>query len=247
MRLANKAAVITGAGSGIGLAAARLFVREGAQVVGGVYEPGDDAAIEGIAVPVRGDVSREEDAARLIRTAVERFGGLDILVNNAGIESPGTVTETTDEQWERMLDVNLKSVYLCSKHAVPEMLRRGGGAIVNTASINGIRGNHRLVAYSASKGGVVAMTMAMALDYADKNIRVNCVCPAAIEQTRMMERSIARQPDPERQRQYLIAKHPMGRLGRPEEVAAAILFLASDEASYISGVALPVDGARSIR
>jgi NAD(P)-dependent dehydrogenase (short-subunit alcohol dehydrogenase family) len=157
------------------------------------------------------------------------------------------VTETTDEEWHRVLDVNLKSQFLCARHAVPPMLARGKGAIVNNASINGIRGNHRLVGYSASKGGIVAMTMAMALDYAPRGIRVNCVCPAAIENTPMDARSAARAPDLKKHREYLIAKHPIGRLGQPEDVAYAMLFLASDEAGFITGVALPIDGGRSIR
>ena len=165
----------------------------------------------------------------VFRATVDLHGGLYILVNNAGIESPGTVTETTDEQWQRLIDVNLKGQFLCARQAVPLMLARGSGSIVNNASINGIRGNHRLVAYSASKGGVVAMTMAMALDYAPRGIRVNCVCPAAIENTRMDAISAARAPDPQQRREYLLAKHPIGRLGQPEDVAYAMLFLASDE------------------
>jgi NAD(P)-dependent dehydrogenase (short-subunit alcohol dehydrogenase family) len=247
MRLAGKVAVITGAGSGIGRAAALLFAAEGAAVVAGVYEPDGPEPLPSSIVAVPCDVTRDEDVARLFGAAIDRHGGLDILINNAGIESPGTVTETTDEQWQRLIDVNLKGQFLCARHAVPLMLARGRGAIVNNASINGIRGNHRLVAYSASKGGVVAMTMAMALDYAPRGIRVNCVCPAAIENTRMDAISAARAPDPQQRLEYLLAKHPIGRLGQPQEVAYAMLFLASDESSFITGVALPVDGGRSIR
>jgi NAD(P)-dependent dehydrogenase (short-subunit alcohol dehydrogenase family) len=254
MRLANKVAIITGAGAGIGRATALLFAREGARVVASFYESGDDVELERSAgelssriAAVRADVRREEDAAALARTAVERFGGLDILVNNAGIEMPGLATETTAEMWADIIDVNLKGVFFCSKHAVAEMLKAGRGAIVNISSINGIRGNHRLVAYSASKGGVVAITRAMALDHAPENIRVNCVCPATIENTRMMDASMKRQANPDEHRRYLLAKHPMGRLGRPEEVANAVLFLASDEASFITGITLPIDGGRSIR
>ncbi len=251
-RLDGKVALITGAGSGIGQAAALLFLREGARVIAGVYEPGDGPALERDTAPgslfsVEADISEDAGAARLVRAAVDHFGGLDILVNNAGTESPGTVTETTAEQWQRLIDVNLKGAFLCAKHAVPEMLKRGCGSIVNNASINAIRGNHRLVAYSASKGGVVGLTLAMAIDYAPRNIRVNCVCPATIEGTRMMDRSLAREADLPAQREYLLAKHPLGRLGRPAEVAYAMLFLASDEASFITGVVLPVDGGRSIR
>jgi NAD(P)-dependent dehydrogenase (short-subunit alcohol dehydrogenase family) len=253
MRLSTKVAIITGAGSGIGKAAALLFAGEGAQVVAGVYEPGDQERVEaearglaGAVKALRCDVTKERDAERLCELAVSCFGRLDILVNNAGIMIPGLVTETTDEEWGRLIDVNLKGAFLCSKYAVPAMLKNGGGSIVNNSSINAIRGNHRLVAYSASKGGVAALTRAMALDYAP-HIRVNCVCPGTIDDTRMLEGSIADTLDKEKAREYFVAKHPMGRLGRPEEVARAILFLASDEASFITGVALPVDGGRSIR
>ncbi len=247
MRLAGKVAVITGAGSGIGRAAALLFAAEGAAVLAGVYQPDGPEPLPSPIMAVPCDVTRDEDTARLFGTTVDRYGTLDILVNNAGIELPGTVTETTDEQWQRLNDVNLKGQFLCARQAVPLMLARGKGSIVNNASINGICGNHGLVAYSASKGGVVAMTMAMALDYAPRGIRVNCVCPAAIENTRMDAISAARASDPQQRLEYLLSKHPIGRLGQPEDVAYAMLFLASDESSFIPGVALPVDGGRSIR
>jgi NAD(P)-dependent dehydrogenase (short-subunit alcohol dehydrogenase family) len=254
LRLAGKAALITGAGSGIGKATALLFLREGASVVAGYIEledreplERDAAGLPGSLLAVRADVTRDEDARQFVRTAVEQFGGLDILINCAGISFSALATETTEEQWQRVLDVNLKGVFLCSKHAVTEMLKRPGGSIVNVASINAIRGNHRLVAYSASKGGVVGVTLAMALDYAPHNIRVNCVCPATIEGTRMVQGALDAADDAEQMRLYWLAKHPMGRCGRPEEVANAILFLASDEASFITGVTLPIDGGRSIR
>jgi NAD(P)-dependent dehydrogenase (short-subunit alcohol dehydrogenase family) len=242
--LTGKVTVITGAGTGIGRATALLFASEGAHVVGSIFSP--DEQLPDPIIAVRADVTRDEDAALLTRTAVKRFGGLDILVNNAGISAYGLATDTSDETWDRVLDVNLKGVFLCSKYAIPEMLKRGKGSIVNTSSINGIRGNYGIVAYAASKGGVVALTMSMALDYATRNIRVNCVCPAAIE-TPMYEASLKHVSDPEEYRGKLIAKHPMGRLGKAEEVAAAILFLAGDAASYITGVSLPIDGGRSIR
>lgn len=254
MRLADKVAIITGAGSGIGRATALLFAREGAAVVAGVHQVRDIESLEqeaeglpGSLLGVQCDVSVEEDAVRLVHTAVERYGDLDILFNNAGVEFQGLVTETTDDQWHRILDVNLKGVFLCCKHAVPEMVKRGKGSVVNNASINALRGNHRLVAYSASKGGVVAMTRAMALDYAPLNIRFNCVCPTAIENTRLLDESFVRVADVEERRRYLLAKHPMGHLGSPEDVAYAVLYLASDEASFVTGVALPIDGGRSIR
>jgi NAD(P)-dependent dehydrogenase (short-subunit alcohol dehydrogenase family) len=254
MRLKGKIAIVTGGGSGIGKATALLFAREGACVVAASNRPADHPAVEeaarslpGALVTAEADVSREEDAARLVALTAERFGGLDILVNNAGIVSFGTVTETSLEEFERLVDVNLKGAFLCSKYAVPELLKRGGGAIVNVSSINGIRGNHRLAAYAATKGGVVSLTHAMALDYAPHNIRVNCVCPATIEDTGQAALAWELASDKEAWRRYLLEKHPLGRLGRSEEVASAILFLASDEASFITGVTLPVDGGRSIR
>ncbi len=254
LRLAEKVAVITGGGSGIGRATALLFAREGASVVVGTNNPEDHPALERDAASLPGalsvvsmDVTREEDARRLIETAASRYGGLDILVNNAGIVASADVPTETREQWQRILDVNLTGVFHCSKYAIPELRRRGGGAIVNLSSINGIRGNYKLAAYCASKGGVVSLTHAMALDHAPEGIRVNCVCPGTIEDTRMVATVLEEADNRGETAAGLIAKHPMGRMGRPEDVARAVLFLASDEASFITGVALPVDGGRAIR
>jgi NAD(P)-dependent dehydrogenase (short-subunit alcohol dehydrogenase family) len=254
LRLKGKVAIITGASSGIGRATSLLFAREGATVVASSNRPEELAALEreaaalaGPLLAIEADVTSEEQVARLVRTAAERFGGLDILVNNAGIVSFGTVTETSLEEWQRLVDVNLRGVFLCSKYAVPELRRRGGGAIVNVSSINGIRGNHRLAAYAATKGGVVALTYAMAIDHAAEGIRVNCVCPATIEDTGQAALAWELAEDKQAWRRYLLEKHPLGRLGRSDEVAYAILFLASEESSFLTGVALPVDGGRSIR
>jgi NAD(P)-dependent dehydrogenase (short-subunit alcohol dehydrogenase family) len=254
MRLQAKSALITCAGSGIGRATALLFAREGASVLAATLDPADLPLLEGEArgLPgaIRGlqaDITREDDVRRAVSEAAGAFGGLDILVNNAATVLHGTVTDTSDEDWNTLLDVNLRGAFLCCRHAVPEMRKRGGGAIVNVSSINGIRGNNRLVAYCASKGGVVALSMALAIDHAAEGIRVNCVCPATIAPTRMHDASLSQAADPDDLARALLAKHPMGRYGRPEEVAAAILFLASDEASFITGVTLPVDGGRSIR
>lgn len=254
MRLAEKSALITGGGSGIGRATTLAFLREGANVLAAIFNPDDEEPLRAAAtgLPGRlatcyGDVSIETQARELVEATVNAFGYLDILANNAGVVVSGEATEVDAEQWDFVMGVNAKGVMHCSKYAVPKMLARGGGAIVNTASINAIRGNHRLVAYAASKGSVHAMTMAMALDYAPRNIRVNCVCPATIEGTRMVDQTLAEAPDRDRHRGYLLEKHPMGRLGRPEDVANAILFLASDEAGFITGQSLAIDGGRSIR
>jgi len=248
-RLEGETAVVTGAGSGIGRVTALRFLDEGANVVAGVFAPAEADSLEAtdrLAV-VQADVSQESGARSLIETALQRFGRVDVLANVAGIVESANAIETTEDSWHRQLDVNLKGVWLCSKFAVEQMLKQGGGSIVNVASINAIRGNHRLVAYSASKGGVAAVTRAMALDHAPDNIRVNCVCPATIDQTGQVDQSFRQADDPETLRRYLLDKHPMGRLGKPEEVAAAILFFASDEASFITGTELPIDGGRSIR
>ena len=168
------------------------------------------------------DVSTDAGAARLTEAATEAFGGVDILVNVAGVVASGTASETTEEDWAKQIDVNLKGVWLCTKHVLTMMLEQGRGAVVNVASINAIRGNHGLVAYSASKGGVDAMTRAMALDHAAQGVRFNCVCPATIENTGQVDQSFRASDDPAALRRYLLEKHPMGRLGRPEEVASAI-------------------------
>lgn len=239
--LEGKVAIITGAASGIGRAAVGIFVEQGARVVAGDIAPRvQELADPKRVTPVVCDVSKREGAEALVRAAEDSFGGLDILFNNAGIERLATVVDTTEEVWHEVLDVNLKSVFLCSKFAIPALLRRGGGAIVNNASINGIRGNTTLAAYQASKGGVVALTYSIAMDYAAAGIRCNAVCPGTIDTPMVGTRS----PDV---LAAMKAKHPLGRLGRPEEVAWVACFLASDKASFLTGLAVPVAGGRDIR
>ncbi|MBL28761.1 MAG: short-chain dehydrogenase [Rhodospirillaceae bacterium] len=245
MRFKDKVALITGAGSGIGLATARRLADEGATVVAGLLDGSQRPAVEGLDGVVL-DVTKEADWDRAMAHVTEAHGGLDVLVNNAGIAPQGTAEETTPAMWDALMAVNLKGPFMGCQKAIPLMRARGGGAIVNLASINAIRGNRRLVAYAATKGGVLAMTMSLALDHIGENIRVNCVCPATID-TPMVKAQIETKPHVQAEIDALIAKHPIGRLAQPEEVAATIAFLASSDASFMTGLAIPVDGGRSIR
>jgi NAD(P)-dependent dehydrogenase (short-subunit alcohol dehydrogenase family) len=245
MRFEGKAALVTGAGSGIGLATARRLAAEGASVVAAIFEESQRPALgdlEGIVL----DVSDEAAWDAAMTHMSEAHGGLDVLVNNAGVTRMATAEETDWELWDHVIAVNLEGTFLGCKKAIPLLRRRGGGAIVNVASINGIRGNTRLVAYAASKGGVVAMTMSLALDHIAENIRINCVCPATID-TGMVRDMLDEADDRALALQTLIAKHPIGRIAEPEEVAAVIAHLASSDASFQTGLAIPVDGGRTVR
>ena len=252
MRFAGKAVLITGAGAGIGRAAAIQFAREGAKVA--VNSATLSHCMEtlrllenegGQAICIQGDVSRAEDARNMVERTVEAFGGLDILVNNAGIVLPGRVDTLSEEDWEKTMAVNLKGVFLVSKYAVLQMIRSGGGVIVHNASIAALKGLKERSAYSASKGGVVALTRAMAADYIRQNIRVNCVCPGTTD-TPSLEGRIMQFEDPEKARWDFIQRQPMGRLGKDTEIAEAILFAASDEASFMTGSVITIDGGLSI-
>lgn len=247
MQLKGKVALVTGGTEGMGYATAEAFLRAGAKVVisGRSIEKGEAAvkrlASLGEVTFVKGDVSIADDAERMVETTVERLGRIDVLFNNAGVYLEKSAEDTTEEEWDQVIDVNLKGTFLVSKYAVPHMKRQGGGAIVNNSSDAGLVGNRACAAYCASKGGVTIMTKAMALDYAKDNIRVNCVNPAVID-TPMVAREVARVDDPEKYTHQMNIDHPIGRIGRPEEVAKAVLFLASDQASFITGAALSVDG-----
>lgn len=245
--LRGKVALVTGGASGIGKATAILFGREGAAVVlVDIREEGRETAAEitragGRASFIRGDVTRRADCEAAVHAAVTDFGRLDVLFNNAGIIRRASVLDTSEEEWDRAMAVNVKSVFLMSRAAIPAIVRSGGGSIVNTASGWGLVGGRNAASYCASKGAVVNLTRAMALDHAGQNIRVNCVCPGDTDTPMLREE--ARQLG-EDVRDFLAgsAKRPMGRMGRPEEIAQAVLFLASDTSSYVTGAALVVDG-----
>ncbi len=254
MRLEGKRALITGGGTGIGRATAELFAREGAQVmVSGRRRPELEETVHrvedngGHAAFVQGDVSQSEDAERMAKQAVAVFGGLDILVNNAGIiVRNASATSVSIEDWQRVLDVDLTGVFLVSRFALLEMLQtQRGGSIVNVSSVSGILGDMMLAPYNAAKGGVNLLSKNMALDYAPHGIRVNAVCPGRIATPMPMSRL-----KPGEDWEMVLAQWgrniPLGRVGRPEDVAQAILFLASDEAGWITGTTLVVDGGATI-
>jgi len=254
MRLAEKRALITGGGTGIGRATAELFAREGARVVvSGRRRAELEETVRlvekagGVAALTQGDVSRPEDAERMVRDTVAALGGVDILVNNAGIlVRNASVTSVSIEDWERVIKIDLTGVFLVSRFALFEMLKGGrGGAIVNVSSVAGLLGDPKFAPYNAAKGGVNLLTKNMALDYAGHGIRVNAVCPGRVATPMPMSRL-----KPGEDWDAVLAgwgkNIPLGRVGRPEDIAQSILFLASDEASWITGTTLVVDGGATI-
>ena len=242
MRLQGKVALITGFGSGLGQAIAVRFAKEGAKVVGlsRRQEAGEQTieqihSVGGEAIFVSADVRDDTDVQAAVAKAIHSFGGLDIVVNSAGIRITGTATEISKEEWDAVLGTNLTGTFLVSRAAIPELRRRGGGCIINIAAVSGIHGSSGRVAYSASKGGVVNLTEAMALDHAAEHIRVNCICPGPTETPMTTVTS------PE-QRIRMDKRVPIGHIGQPEDVAEAALYLASDAARQVTGAILAVDG-----
>ncbi len=244
-RLESKVALVTGAGSGIGKETAVRFSAEGAHVVCADLI-GDTAVTTATeigdgAFGIEMDVTNTPSIKAGLDVLIERFGGLDCVINNAGVTIVGAAHEMEEDDWDRELDTNLKSVYLVSKAAWPHLVTRGGGSIASTASIAGIWAIPADAAYCASKAGVIMLTKCMALDGAKAGIRVNCVCPGFIE-TPMIQGYFADQPDPEASREYATSIHPLGRLGQPRDIADAFVYLSSAESSWVTGTPLVVDG-----
>ena len=248
----DKVAFVTGAASGIGREAALAFARKGAKVVAAdISEQGNQETVHliedqgGQAIAVKCDVTRSEDVKAALDKTVEAFGRLDFAFNNAGIEprNPAPTAEYEEEEWNRIIDINLRGVFLCMKHEIPLILKQGGGALVNTSSGAGIIGIKGSPAYTAAKHGVIGLTKAAALDYAAQNIRVNAVCPGYID-TPMMGRFTG---GTDEGRAQVIAEEPIGRMGKPEEIAAAVVWLCSDAAAFMVGHAMVIDGGQTVQ
>ena len=248
-RFEGKAVIVTGGGSGIGKATAERFLEEGARVA--IFDVSKKNGNEVLARLRKkgyelylfvGDVSKSSDVKRMVRAAKSKLGRIDVVFNNAGILVEGTVEKVSEKDWDRIMAINVKGVFLMCKEVIPMMLKQGKGVIVNTASISGLVGDRDAIAYNASKGAVVLMTKCLALDYALKNIRVNCVCPGEIETPMFHQEARSRNMPIDKYRKVLCEVHPIGRLGDPKEVANAVLFLASDDASFITGTAFAIDG-----
>jgi NAD(P)-dependent dehydrogenase (short-subunit alcohol dehydrogenase family) len=248
MRLAKKVALITGGTSGIGRATALLFAREGARVaITGRDEPRGNQVVEeieraaGQAIFIRSDVRLADQCRQAVEKTQQTFGRLDILFNNAGFWRPNTILECSEDEWDLSIDINLKGTFLMSKSALPAMIAQGSGVIINNASGWGLVGGNEAASYCAAKGGVVLLTKAMAVDHSRQGIRINCVCPGDVETPMLYQDAEMRGLTWE---EYLpeATDRPMGRIGQPDEIAKAVLFLASDDASFMTGAVMAVDG-----
>lgn len=248
-RLAGKVALITGGGTGIGRSTALAFAREGAKVavagrrlekLQGVVKEIEAACGSGVAVAVACDVSRAADAQNAVDAVVRAFGSLNILVNNAGVLHVSTIEEIPESDWDSLIDANLKGPFLMCRAALPEFRKAGGGAIVNVGSVLGLVAMKKRAAYCASKGGVTLLTKAIAIDHGHENIRANCICPSIVE-TDLVSQLFAT-PDGDRAKRERLATIPLGRFGRPMDVAELAVYLASDESSWLTGAAIPLDG-----
>jgi 3-oxoacyl-[acyl-carrier protein] reductase len=250
MRLLNKVALITGAGSGIGRASALFFSQEGAEIaVVDVEEKGGQQTVDSIkqkgrsAIFIPSDVSKAEDVERMIKTTVDRLHQLDILFNNAGIGTPFIPLEEVEESmWDRVMAINVKGIFLACKYVAPVMKRQGGGVIINTISIAGVRPRPGLCAYSTSKGAVIVLTKSLAMELAPYKTRVNCINPVVTD-TAFLQKTI-NSSQIEGAKKAMLSNIPLGRLGQPDDMAYAALYLASDEASLVTGICLDVDGGR---
>ena len=248
MRLAGRACIITGAGSGIGRQMAILFAREGASIVvadvdaaGGEETANLVTRAGGTAAFISVDVTKANEVDAMAAFAVERYGGIHVLCNNAAINNPANdalITELSEEVWEAIIAVNLKSVYLCCKYTIPRMLENGNGSIINIASNAGLVGLEN-PSYGASKGGVIALTRVIARQFGQNNLRVNVICPARVDTPQLARARLNRKLRPQR---FPVQENLLGRTARPEEIACMALYLASDESSYVTGAVLPIDG-----